>query len=407
MKVSRLAVTIALLGSACFSGCSSVEKWREAHKRPEPPTFAPTTVFTPAPVADRVTVDASLLQRPTSEFRLGPGDQLEIEVLGDIATRARTTVGPDGKIYFYILPGIDVWGATLAEARDRIVQQLQKFVREEQPVSVTLRSVQSQRVWVLGRLNRPGVYAMAGPMTLLEAIAEAGGPAPATAGAMTLAPTAAMGATGAAGISARGSSSAAFSASSAVPAMMMIGTNARGSADEAGDLSRAFIIRQGKMLHVDFQRLLREGDMTQNIYLQPDDMVYLPSGTTGNVHVLGAVGMPKAIDYVGRVTLAQAVAQAGGANRGAYLSNVAIVRGSLSQPKVAVVDFTAIQNGTAPDVVLEASDIVYVPDSPHRVITRYVDLILDTFARTVGVNEGARAVGGNAVSGVSVGVGGL
>src|SRR6185503_5663329 len=97
---------------------------------------------------------------------------------------------------------IDVWGATLAEARDRIVQQLQKFVREEQPVSVTLRSVQSQRVWVLGRLNRPGVYAMAGPMTLLEAIAEAGGPAPATAGAMTLAPTAAMGATGAAGISA-------------------------------------------------------------------------------------------------------------------------------------------------------------------------------------------------------------
>ena len=47
-------------------------------------------------------------------------------------------------------------------------------------------------------------------------------------------------------------------------------------------------------------------------------------------------------------------AQAGGANRGAYLSNVAIVRGSLTQPKVAVVDFRAIQSGETPDIVLEA-----------------------------------------------------
>jgi protein involved in polysaccharide export with SLBB domain len=377
MKVSRLTF-VAVLGGVLLSGCSTLRKWNEARTQPPPPSFAPATVFEPATVADRVTVDPSLLQRPTTDFRLGPGDQLEIEVLGDIATRARTTVGPDGKIYFYILPGIDVWGATLAEARERIVKELQKYVREEQPVSVTLRDVQSQRVWLLGRLARPGVYAMAGPTTLLEAIAEAGGPAPATAGAMTLTPTAAMGATGPAGPSPRGSS--ALTGASAVPAMMMIGTNTRGASDEAGDLGRAFIVRQGKMLHVDFQRLLREGDMTQNIYLQPDDMVYLPSGSTGNIHVLGAVGMPKAIDYTGRVTLAQAVAQAGGAIRGAYLTNVAIVRGSLTQPKVATVDFEAIQNGTAPDVVLEAADIVYVPDSPQRVLTRYVDLILNTFA---------------------------
>jgi polysaccharide export outer membrane protein len=403
MKVTRLAL-VAALSSSVFTGCASVEKWREAHKRPEPPTFAPATVFTPATVADRVAVDPSLLQRPTSEFRLGPGDQLEIEVMGDIGTRSRATVGPDGKIYFYILPGIDVWGATLPEARDRIVKQLQKFVREEQPVSITLRTVQSQRVWILGRVSRPGIYSMAGPMTLLEAIAEAGGPAPASAGAMTLAAAGALGATGPAGTGAPG---AMGSGAAAVPAMMMIGTNTRGASDEAGDLSRAFIIRQGKMVRVDFQRLLREGDMTQNIYLQPDDMIYLPSGKTGNVHVLGAVGMPRAIDYTGRVTLAQAVAQAGGAIRHAYLSNVAIVRGSLTQPQVAIVDFQAIQNGSAPDVVLEAADIVYVPDSPHRVITRYVDLILDTFARTVGVNEGARAAGGNVIPGVSVGVGGL
>lgn len=398
-------VILALASGLLLSGCSSVQKWRDAHKRPEPPTFAPASVFAPATVADRMAVDAALLQRPTSEFRLGPGDQVEIEVLGDVGTRARTTVGPDGKIYFYILPGVDVWGLTLGEARERIAQELQRFVREQQPISLTLRSVQSQRVWLLGRLNRPGIYSMPGPMTLLEAIAEAGGPSPSAAGGMALTPAAMMGAAGAG--AAGGATAMGGGAASASPAMMMIGTNARGASDEAADLSRAFVLRQGKVLHVDFQRLLREGDMAQNIYLQPDDLIYLPSGTTGSVHVLGAVGMPRAMDYTGRITLAQAIAQAGGANRGAYLMNVAIVRGSLSEPKVAMVDFAAIQNGQAPDVVLEPQDIVYVPESNYRVVTKYVDLILDTFARTMGVNEGARAAGGNVVPGVSVGVGRL
>src|SRR4051812_27476043 len=255
MKAHRFAVSAIVGSGLLLSGCTSVQQWREARKKPEPPTFAPTTVFTPTTVADRVTVDSALLQRPTTDFRLGPGDQLEIEVLGDVGTRSRATVGPDGKIYFYILPGIDVWGLTLAEARDRIVREMQRFVREQQPVSITLRSVQSQRIWILGRLNRPGVYPMPGPMTLLEAIAEAGGPSPAAAAGAALAPTGAFGATGAAGTGAPGASSSA----SAVPVMMMIGTNTRGRSDEAGDLSRAFIIRQGKLLRVDFQRLLRDG----------------------------------------------------------------------------------------------------------------------------------------------------
>jgi polysaccharide export outer membrane protein len=46
--------------------------------------------------------------------------------------------------------------------------------------------------------------------------------------------------------------------------------------------------------------------------------------------------------------------------------------------------------------MLAPQDIVYVPHQPYRVLTRYVNLILDTFARTVGVNEGARAASGEA-----------
>jgi protein involved in polysaccharide export with SLBB domain len=190
---------------------------------------------------------------------------------------------------------------------------------------------------------------------------------------------------------------------------MSMSSSRGGAADEAADLGRSFIIRQGRMLPVNFERLLREGDMSQNVYLQPDDFIYLPSSRTGNVHVLGAVATPRAIDYSNQLTLLQSIALAGGTiRREAYLSHVAIVRGTLSQPQVAVVDFNAIMSGQAPDLLLEPQDIVYVPHSPYRVLNRYVDLILETFVRTVGVNEGARAVSDRAVPlGVTVPLGPL
>jgi len=175
---------------------------------------------------------------------------------------------------------------------------------------------------------------------------------------------------------------------------------------EAADLQRGFVIRQGKMLPVDFNRLLREGDLSQNIYLQPDDFVYLPSATAHDVHVLGAVLSPRAVEFDGQLSLVQTIAEAGGTIKDAYLSHVAIVRGSLTTPSIAIVDYGAIVRGTAPDVLLEPQDIVYVPLTPYHTLSRYADLILQTFVRTVGVNEGARAITNDALPiGVSVGVG--
>jgi protein involved in polysaccharide export with SLBB domain len=186
----------------------------------------------------------------------------------------------------------------------------------------------------------------------------------------------------------------------------LIGMDSSRNEEDSADLGRAFVIRQGRMLRVDFARLLHEGDMTQNIYLQPDDFIYVPSAKVGNVHVLGAVNLPRSLDYANELTLVQAVSQAGGTvRREAHLSQVAIVRGALVQPQIAVVDLSAILAGKAPDIALEAQDIVFVPYTPYRVLNRYVDLILDTFVRTVGVNEGARAAGGTAQVGVSVPVG--
>lgn len=366
-----LRVAATALASFALAGCSTFSHHRAAAPAPTAAAFQPTPLPAPGPL------DPSLLQPARAAYRVGPGDQLEIQIVGDEDTRTLSTVGPDGKVYFYILPGIDVWGLTLPQIRQKIEDGLHQFVRDPQPVAVTLRIAQSDQVWVLGRLNKPGLYPIAGPTTLLEAIAEAGGLSPRT-----------------------------VTSSLAGPTVTLAGQN--GASDEAADLDRAFLIRNGKRLNVDFTRLLRDGDMAQNVYLQPGDFVYLPGSDAATVQVLGAVLQPQAIQTSSPLTLAGAVSSAGGTIRSAYLSHVAIVRGSLSRPQVAIVDLDAIQHGQAPDIALQPEDIVYVPFTPYHVLTRYVDRILDTFARTVGVNEGARAVTSHAVPvGVNVPVGGL
>ncbi len=367
---SRTSVAAAIGAVALLlSGCESYPIPTARSGTPLAPVAA-FAVVQPAPTAP---LDPALLQPGETVFRLGPGDQLDIEVMGDLSTRASVVVGPDGKIYYYMLPGLDVWGLTLTEVRTRLGDELKKFIRERPVVSVTLRVVASQRVWVLGRVNSPGIYTLAGPTTLLDAVSQAGGLS------ASVAPT-----------------SLTASASTSAP-------RASGGGSDAADLSRSFIIRQGRMLPVDFQQLLHEGALSQNIYLQPDDFIFLPSARTAQVHILGAVVQPHSEKMSGPLTVVQAIALSGGSEREAFLSNVAILRGSLAQPQIAIVAVDQILRGLAPDVRLEPGDIVYVPYAPQRVLTRYVNLILDTFARTIGVNAGVRIISGNTAP-VGVGV---
>lgn len=343
----------ALIG-LLFAGCSSFDT--TAQQSPAPQV---ASLVTPPDVSQ---LDPALLQPPSDAFTLGPGDEMEIEFIGDPTSRTTVDVGPDGKIYFYLLPGLDVWGLTLPQAKDLIAEKSEIFMRKKPDVAITLREVGSKRIWMLGHLNSPGVFPIPGPITLLEAIAEAGGPTPA------------------------------------------VEINGPGSSKTAtADLRRSFVLRRGHILPVDFQRLVLEGDLSQNIYIEPGDFVYLPSATAQTVHVLGAVSLPGAVIASGDITLVQSIANVGGTIKDAYVSHVAIVRGSLTHPTISVVDYQAIVKGTAPDVLLEPHDIVYVPYTPYRTLTRYMDLILLTFVQTVGVNEGAHAVSSNSPS-VTVGV---
>jgi polysaccharide export outer membrane protein len=287
-------------------------------------------------------LDPAMLLPKQEPFRVGPGDRLEIELLGEGGSPELCFVGPDGKLYFSLLPGVQVWGLTLAEIKELIEQQLTAYVRHPH-VTITLRTVESARVWVMGRVSTPGLYPLDHPTTVIEAITRAGG---------------------------------------------VFSSRLSGTTEELADLHHSFIVRRGEYLPVNFHDLLRAGDTAQNIYLEPDDFIYLPSALSTAVFVIGAVGQPRSVGFSDQVTLVSAIASARGTIANARLHEVVIVRGSLSQPSVGLVDYLAIVQGKQPDIRLQPRDIVYVPLSPYRQLEKYAKLAVNTFVRGAAANAG-------------------
>ncbi|MCP5519268.1 MAG: polysaccharide biosynthesis/export family protein [Verrucomicrobiales bacterium] len=343
-SAAALALLSLLLGIG--PGCRSSSSGA-THFDPRAPRTRSLTNLFEVGLSNRF--DPGWLDPPRVPYRLGPGDRVDIEVLGEGEGPAETFVGPDGRIYFHLLPGLQVWGLSLEETRRLIEERVAEFVRDPQ-VAITLREVRSKRVWVLGRVNTPGLYPLTAPMTIIEAITRAGG---------------------------------------------LFTSRFSGTTEELADLHHSFLIRDGRMLPIRFHELLREGDTSQNIYLEPDDFLYLPSSLSSEVYVLGAVYQPRAVAFKDQVTLVSAIANARGTVENAWLGHVAIVRGSLTEPRIAIVDYDAIVKGRATDVRLEARDIVYVPLAPYRSLENYANLIVNTFVRTIAANEGGRAANPN------------
>ncbi len=290
--------------------------------------------------------DPTWLEPGQEAYRVGIGDWLEIEITGIDGSRAETFVMPDGRVYYDLAGGVDVDGLTIAEISDRLEEALSRDYSSPH-VNVTLREVRSRRAWLLGRLNKPGLYPLNQPTTLLEGISLAGG---------------------------------------------LFASRFSGSTEELADLENSFVLRDGQVLPVDMFALIKEGDMSQNIYLKDGDYVYLPSSLSQNVHVLGAVRLPQAIGYKDRMTLVAAIAHAKGPTPEANLDKVLIIRGSLSAPKVAVVDLEAILAGRATNIELQPFDIIWVPNRPFKRLEDYFWTVFDAAATTIAVREGANAV---------------
>lgn len=129
---------------------------------------APDAALRPAPAVSRVADPA---------YRIGAEDGLEIAVWRDDTLKSTVVVRPDGGISFPLAGDFIVAGMTAAEVRDELVKRLNRFVPDP-VVTVTVLRVASYRIYVLGRVNKPGDYAVGRTIDVLQALSLAGGMTP-------------------------------------------------------------------------------------------------------------------------------------------------------------------------------------------------------------------------------------
>ncbi len=272
-----------------------------------------------------------------TRYTLGAGDVVNFSIYNrpDLL-REKVQIAPDGTISYLQAVAIRAEGLTLDQLRHRIEEALADY--QEAKVIITPVEVASKDFAIIGRVRKPGTYTLDRPTSILEAIARAEG--------------------------------------------MQVGT-VRGSAFELADLERSFVARKGKKLNVDLGRLYYEGDFSQNAFLEPDDYIYVASALENEIYVLGEVSDPGRRKMPAKLTLAQAIGEAGGFGQYAFRRKVLLIRGSIHNPETQIIDMNAILTGGAKDVKLENRDIIFVNKRPFEIIERVLDDAIFTFVQTV------------------------
>ena len=106
---------------------------------------------------------------------IGAQDVLDISVWKEPdASRSALPVRPDGKISLPLLNDVQAAGLTPMQLTAQITAGLEKFFKDPQ-VAVIVSQINSQRIYILGEVNRAGQYPMIPGMTVLQALSSAGG----------------------------------------------------------------------------------------------------------------------------------------------------------------------------------------------------------------------------------------
>jgi polysaccharide biosynthesis/export protein len=246
------------------------------------------------------------------EYVIGAADVIAIQVLENKELDAVTAVTPGGKITVPLVGDIQVAGLTVAELTARLSDEFAKKVKAPQ-VTVTLREVNSYRIYFLGRVGKPGVVTSKSVVTLLQSLSLAGGLA------------------------------------------------------DGADLSLAYVARGTQRLPVDFAKLLRGGDLTQNVTLEPEDTVVIPDNPQNVIYVTGEVKSPGVLPFMQerKWTALKAVVAVGGFTQFAARGKATLIREGAGGRWTEPVDFTEILRSpdAGKDIPLNPGDILVIPQS--------------------------------------------
>ena len=246
------------------------------------------------------------------EYVIGVADVVAISVLDNRDLDTVASVNPGGKIALPLIGEVQAAGLTAAELTQRLTDEYAKKVKAPQ-VTVSLREVNSYRFYFVGKVAKPGMYMSRSEVTLLQAISMAGG--------------------------------------------ILDGV----------DLAQAYVARGTQRVPVDFVRLMRQGDLTQNITLNPDDTIVLPDNPQHVIYVMGEVKQPGMLPFVKERnwTATKAVAAVGGFSQYASRGRSYIIREEGGRKLTIPIDFNDLMKNpeAGKDVPLSAGDILVVPQS--------------------------------------------
>lgn len=297
--------TLGLLLAVALTGCGA---WQN---EPDPTPHARQAFEVPnkANKISTPTLIDAFRSEPSTDYRLGDGDLITLEVIGRPEVSGQQAIGPDGQITLPIVGNLFLRNLSREEAAAAVTRQLSRFYKD---VTVTLRvdKYSSNRLIILGRVENPGVVEFDTSPTLLEILAKAGG----------------------------------------LPLMR-----------PEQVLTRCSIVRGNKIIWIDLKRLLN-GDMSLNLTLQRNDVVYIPDAFDTSIFVLGAVGKPGAYRLTPQMSFLDALGQAGGPTVDASAARLHIIRPSKNQN--LQIDFEDLLK---PDpnlnVAMQEGDILYVARS--------------------------------------------
>jgi len=132
---------------------------QDNNKKPDPPSVA---------------VSPSVAATTDPNYLIGPQDVLDINVWKETELTRQVPVRPDGKISIPLLNDVQAAGLTPQQLSEEITAGLKKYITDPQ-VTVIVSTINSQRIYILGEVNRAGAYPLLPAMTAVQALSSAGG----------------------------------------------------------------------------------------------------------------------------------------------------------------------------------------------------------------------------------------
>ena len=239
------------------------------------------------------------------DYRIGPGDELQIRGWGAVDIDVRVTVDRNGFIHIPRIGRVSMNGVRSSQAEDVVRASVARLYRDFQ-LSVTLGNLKGITVYMVGQARKPGAYNLSSNATLVSALFSTGGPS------------------------------------------------------QTGSMRRVQVKRDGKVFtELDLYAFLSRGDKSSDIRLQDGDTIVIPPAT-GYVALSGKVSTPAVYELTGdSESLGSILALAGGLPVVADPKRVQLERiDPVKKPPRTVEVFALDQSGLA--TRLKSGDILSV-----------------------------------------------